>query len=418
MKYLGYISFTVLGLCLLAFAPGKKERKVKPVQKALFGHVQSIREVAYHAIEDSSGNITKGDVISDTVSRVRSNEMKEDMMRPPSPPSIELWTYDEYGSELEDAKCHANGKLYNKETHSYYENGDVKEIIDSTFPERGPGPNVRVQQYTYKYDPTGSEMLVSNYWDYFIRNNGHPNFKRIVNFYDSSGKVREVMNFNADTVNPSSITWSTYNEKGKLVETDERKVDGNPPAMAPFEKNDYWYDSKGRMYDKATYKPNTGLVKDEKISFDSSGKTIVTYNYAAGKVLIGRTVKQTFIATGTTQEDTYDGDGYLTDYSISHDSARHLMDKGVFHITYKKVMGEDHKNHNSGGGDTVMVHHIVDDNHFNTVEDDTFTNDGKPISEKSFQYNYDNTGNWIGKVQFNNNKAVKIVEREIVYFQD
>jgi hypothetical protein len=302
-------------------------------------------------------------------------------------------------------------------THIYYENGDIKEVIDSTTTKGNAMPAVQMQQYTYRYDSSGN-VLVSNKWQYYISNRDNLQFTRILNFYDSSGKLREAMTFNTDTINPISITWSTYNMKGKLVETDERHREGNPTELAPFEKNDYWYDKRGRLYDKATYHPKVGLAKDEKITFDSTGKTITTYSYAMNRMLTGTVVKRIFTATNTTQEDTYDGDGFLTEYTISHDSAKHLMDKGVFHITYQKVMGADHKYHNAEPGDTVMVHHIINDGHFNTVVDDNFSNEGNPTSQKSFQYTYDSVGNWIQKIIYNKDSPVKIIEREIVYFKD
>lgn len=417
MKYIKYLSVPFFTILVLSFiSPGKRKKPTLP-SKAPFGHVQSIREVSYHPIEDSSGNITKGDLISDTDLSPLHNEIRKDMMTPPVPQPIELWIYDEYGDEIENEKCHANGKLAGTETHSYFENGDVKEVIDSSFPLHNSTPTVKIVQYTYRYDTSG-KLLVTNKWDYYVRNLSNPNFTRTVNFYDSIGKLREVATFNGDTMNPQSITWNTYNDKGKLVETDERRRNGNTPDLAPFEKNDFWYDKKGRLYDKATYHPREGLVKDEKITFDSTGKTITTYSYGMNRVLTGTVEKRVFTATSTIQEDTYDRDGFLTDYTITHDSAKHLMDKGVFRITYHSVMGADRRYHNEEPGDTEMVHHIINDSHFNTVEDDEFSNTGKPTLQKSFQYNYDSIGNWIAKIQFNNNKAVKIIEREIVYFKD
>jgi hypothetical protein len=408
MKYLKYLSVFFLPVLFLSFAPFGKARKVKPVSKAPFGHVQWVKETPYHAIEDSTGLIFKGDVISDT------DDYHDMGARPRYGQPIEMWTYDEYGNETEDAKCHANGNLYFKESHIYNENGDVTEVIDSSFRKQNP---VDIQQYNYKYDTSGN-VLILNKWSYTASNKSNSTFFRAINIYDSAGKLRKTLTYKTDTINPVSAIWSTYNEKGKLVETDERKRDGNSTDLAPYEKNDYWYDKKGRLIDKATYHPKIGLVKDEKITFDSTGKTTVTYSYAIGKVLTETIVKKFFKATNTTQEDTYDGDGMLTDYTISHDSAKHVMDKGVFHVSYKMSTGADNKIHNHPPGDTVMVHHIINDNHFNTVVDDNFSNDGTPTSQQSYQYTYDSVGNWIGKVQYTNNKAVKIIEREIGYFKE
>jgi hypothetical protein len=176
------------------------------------------------------------------------------------------------------------------------------------------------------------------------------------------------------------------------------------------------------MYDKATYHAHVGLVKNERITFDSTGKTVEIFSYAANKVLTGTVVKKTLNDTHTVQEDTYDANGQLTDYTISHfDSAKHLLDKGVFHInTYRpdrRYMTPP--NGRDKPDDTVMVNHIVNDDHYNTIVSDQFSNDGKAISQKSFQYSYDSIGNWIDKIQYNiNNKPVKVTEREIGYFNE
>jgi hypothetical protein len=415
MKYARYLSIAVLALLLFAFAPNGKRKKATLPTKAIFGHVQWIREVSYHAVEDSSGSITRGDIMGDTGYYTQDERIKSNMARKVSVLPIETWTYDEYGDEIEHDKYHADGSLYSKEIHTYNENGDVKEVIDSSISDGNVMALWRYQLYTY--DSKGN-LLVTNEWDYYNSGNSVPSFKRNVNVYDSSGRLHQTLTYNTDTVNPATIIWNTYNDKGKLVETDERRRVGNAPDLSAFEKNDFWYDKKGRLYDKATYHPQVGLVKDEKITFDSTGKTITTYSYAANRVLTGTVEKRINNTINTTQEDTYDGDGMLTEYTISHDSAKHLMDKGVFHITYRKIMGGDRRYHNSEPGDTVMVHHIVNDNYFNTVEDDNFSNDGRPISQKSYQYNYDSIGNWIGKLQYNNNKPVKIIEREIGYFKE
>jgi len=423
MKYLGYLTIAFFALLLISFAPIGKHKKPNLPVKDGFGHIQWIQSITYHAIVDSSGAIFKGEVISDTDVDNREPKMGAPVRHHAiNEPPIEVWNYDEYGDQIEYAKYHANGMLYDKVTHIYYENGDVRKVIDSSFSHNKLVVSVpQIQQYTYIYDASG-KLLTSNKWDYTTANNGNPEFTRTTNKYDSTGKVSEVLTYNTDTMHAESITWKTYNSKGQLVETDERKRAPNAPTVSPFERNDFWYDAKGRMYDKATYHPQIGLVKDEKITFDSTSKTTITYSYGANRVLTGSVEKRVFseriplskAVNTTTQEDTYDAHGLLTDYTISHDSAKHLMDKGVFHISCPSNIGP----HATGKCDTIMVHQIVNDNHFNTVENDTFSNDGKPEFQKSYQYTYDSIGNWIEKVEFNNNKPVKVVEREIGYFKD
>ena len=37
-------------------------------------------------------------------------------------------------------------------TYLYYPNGDIKEMIDSSFPAHNAMPVVEIQQHTYNYD--------------------------------------------------------------------------------------------------------------------------------------------------------------------------------------------------------------------------------------------------------------------------
>jgi hypothetical protein len=411
MKYAGYLIVTVFVLLMVSFAPIGKRKKPTLPPKAV-GHVQWIQAVSYHAVTDSTGTIYKGDIISDTDKVIRydaSSNRRQTVTEPP----IEVWNYDTYGDQIENDKHHADGTLYNKITRVYYPDGDIKEIVDS-----GNNTAEKVWEYIYRYD-NSSRLLDST--EYYRSGSDAPLYSRVKKMYDSAGKQRQELYFSHDTTTPTGVLTYSYNDKKQLVETNKNTIEnGNSNNLTPVEKNDFWYDKKGRMYDMATYHYHQGLIKNMKITFDTAGRTTDTYNYAGENVLTGSTEKRVFKASNTTQEDVYDADGILTDYTISHDSAKHIMDRGVFHISYHTFMGADRRTHNTGpAGDTVMVRHIVNDNHFNTIIDDHFSKDGKVISQTSYQYTYDSIGNWTEKIDYNkDNKPVKVIERQIGYFQD
>lgn len=396
MKHVKYIAIAGIVFPLFSFAfPGKYKKPTLP-PNGFFGHIHWVQATMYHALMDSSGNIVKGAMISDT--DMYGNH--QPMTKLPT----EAWAYDEYGDQLEHDKYYANGKLFSQLVHRYYPDGDVQEIIDST---TNPVYK-RIWKYTYKYDNSGN-MLDSTAC-YYDDNAPMKLYSRSMNMYASNGKLLETYIFSGDTVIPTNLTLYRYNDEGQLIEIGESLIqNGNLKDLVPTEKTDFWYDKKGRMTDKATYRFHEGLVEDIKKTFDSIGYQVVTYHYAGNRMLKGSEVKSFFKATRTMQEDRYDADGMMTDYTISHlDSAGHVMDEGTFHITYNKGKKND----------TAMVHHLVDDDHYNVVEDDHFSNDGETISHKSYQYTYDNTGNWTERIEFYNNKPVKIIEREIGYYKD
>jgi hypothetical protein len=400
-------------LVFVSFTPGKKQRKVKPAAQAPFGHVQSVREVSYYAKVDSFGSITKGDIIKEEeyTHRGRNFDRKPMQYKAPIFP-IFVWKYDVYGNETEYDECRANGKPSCEKIFTYYETGDEKEIIDSVFPYQCSTPYTGIQKYVNRYDRNGN-ILIS---DFYV-NNESQFVWRVVNKYNSHGRLVQVTHYTSDTINPGEITYNTYNARGELVDSDERTRQGTPPAMASVENTHFWYDDNGRLYDQATYQANQGLAKDVKIKYDASGKTITTCSYQ-NRVFLGTVIKTIFASTGTTRENVYGADGLLNQYVISHDSANQLMDQRVFDITYKTTMGPDDQYHRSAPGDTEMTQHIINDSHFNIVLDDYFAMNGTPIHHKSYQYTYDAKGNWITRIEFDNNEAFRIKEREIVYYKD
>lgn len=397
MKYIKYLAIAGFLPALGSFAPAGKYRNPTLPPIGFFGHIHWVQATSYHALMDSSGNIIKGAMISDT--DVYGNH------RPMTKLPIEAWAYDEYGNQLEHDKYYVNGKLFSQLVHRYYPDGDVQEIIDST---TRPAYR-RIWKYTYKYDNSGN-MLDSTEC-YYDDNAPMKLYSKSRSIYGPDGKLLETYIFSGDTNIPTGLNLYRYNDKGQLVEIGESHIEnGKLKDLVPTQKTDFWYDKRGRVIDKATYSFQGGLIQDIKKTFDSTGYRIETYSYMGPKMLTGSVVKSFFKATNTLQEDRYNADGELTEYTISHlDSAGHVMDDGTFQINY-------HNDNNKN--DTVMVHHLVKDDHYNVVEDDHFGNDGKIISHKSFQYNYDDVGNWTKKIIFDNNKPVKIIEREIGYFKD
>jgi len=438
MRYRKYFILLLPTIFLFAFIPATKHRKTIAI--APFGHVKSIREVTYNAIGDTGGTITKGDIMSDTDINTHA---KAPMVRRMSGPPIEIWLYDENGNEIENDRCHADGRLFYKEINQYNADGLLLERDDTESHKKG------LESYAstkYSYMPDGK--LLQSYMVTYSSNSAPTWYKREAYTYNHSSQpltfvvtdssalqhsynkttyiygrndeLLETFHFNDDFVNPASMTLYRYDDRGKLIEQDDasREQKDGRSDLLPTSKEIMTYDKRGRVVDKSTYIPHNILVSRRKTTFDSSGRTDETSTYQANTGLLQKTVvKRQFKATHTIQEDTYDDNGMLTDYTISHfDSAKNLTDRGVFHITYKTVRGDDGRYHNEAPGDTVMIHHLVNDDNSNTVVDDSFQNDGKIKTEKTFQYTYDNTRNWISKIVFISNKPVKIIERDITYY--
>ncbi|MGO4291710.1 hypothetical protein [Chitinophaga sp. RAB17] len=59
--------------------------------------------------------------------------------------------------------------------------------------------------------------------------------------------------------------------------------------------------------------------------------------------------------------------------------------------------------------------HYKYDQHNNMIEEQAFNSDGSADATYTYTYEYDGQNNWVKKVQFVNNKARYIIEREIQY---
>ena len=409
-----FIGFACIQL-LASFEPQGKQRKITFANENLVGHIKWVKVTHY-------GAVVRGAPIRNTK---------------------ESWTYNEYGHLIENDKYDTISKPCRKTIYQYFPNGDLKETMDSTaetnmqrirantepvkFIWRANTFNqIAIQKYTYRYDALGSLLYSAKctYYNgrycectYYIGSSWDTCRNMTKYYYDSSGKILEELTFNGDTIHPCASTLFRYNKMGQFTEKDESKSTrvantcdyGN--NLEPDENTVLKRDTKGRVIDKTTYWFNIYLTRDEKTTFDNSGDTLETVQADyAGKdtvhFLKRKEVKQFIKNNHTLQDDVYDANGMLTDYTTSHfDLKKHLSDKEQFHITYN----------NAGTGDTVMVYHIINDNHFNRIEDDRYTNDGKVVYKDTYQYNYDRVGNWVEQLLVNDSNPEIITEREIHY---
>jgi hypothetical protein len=418
MKTLLNCACLVSILLLASFVTQGKQRKITLPLGNHVGHVQWVKVTPYQAVKDSCGSIVKA-----------------------APNygfgNIASWTYyDEYGNEIENDQYDSKGNKHGTR-HEYYPNGDIKEIIKDSNVRTAHHTVVsdhrehyagwgRHTWYTYKYknfdtkynnryDASGN-LLYSEERTYDSGSTRAFSCNLDTYFYDKYGKMLEKFTFNNwDTINPNASTLFRYNEKGQLTEEDESRRTGSPgytDGLEPTVRAIFKRNAKGMIIDEATYRFKGGLIKENKITFDNSGDTLemVETDYtgiANNNSLTGSEVSKFFKKTHILLEDKYDGNGMLTYYNISHfDSEKHLLDWAQFHITPYSATRED----------TVMVHHIINDGHFNVIEDDGFSNAGIATYKFTRQYKYDKVGNWVEQLSITKGIPETITEREIQYF--
>jgi hypothetical protein len=408
MKYRGYLLLTALAIVIFSFTPDKKRKITLPLENHV-GHIQWVKETPYQAIKNRRGLIVKGALI----------------------PNVETWTYDEYGDEIEHDIYDTGSKPARKCSHQYYPNGDVKEIIKDSdkmvqigpIPEHPAGwhgtdpPYLKRVLTTYdfkylnRYDAKGNLLYSSGNYRLTY---GATSCKFV---YDANSNLMEEYLFSDDTLHPQDAFFFWYDEKGQVTKevlARRTRLPDYTINLQPDRRTVYQYNSNGKVVDKALYGLHIGLEQDEHTKYDNSGDTleIVRTDYAFdGRTntnpVNGRLVKEFFKKPHLSYEDVYAANGKLTDSTISHfDLKNQLSDMEQVHITYSS----------KGTGDTVMVHRLVNDSHFNIIEDDYNGLDGKSSTKNTWQYKYDSVGNWVEKISITNGTPNQITEREIHYF--
>lgn len=447
MKFIKYI----LGMATIAIMCSFIDNKDRQERDKHVGKVKGISCVVYHATMDSTGEIYKGDIISDTdeIGVEDRNVRQTDMLkrRKDNTIPIEVWQYDENGKLVEDDRYHCDNKIYHKNVCSY--DGDLLLAeYDTSYNKNGIGrTSVTIRQFRadrklvwqkditherdrdilyrtqrYKYDTRNhcTELVVID-----SSSSDRPvTYSGVKYELDTAGNPLQTMGFDGDSDHIRSITLYRYNNKGKIIEMDEMG-EGQSRRMPPREVEDglvpksktvMSYDSKDRLVDEIEYLPGNIIKSEVKTSFDTSGKKEETYRYDDAGHFQGTDVKTTFKHTHVVLDDKYDIDGMLTEYTISHfDTAKHLIDKGTLRVNYQSFVGRDRRQHNQGPGDTVMVSQIINNEHFDRVEEDSYS-DGKIATQKTNQYVYDDHGNWTQNIFFENGKPTKVEEREISYY--
>lgn len=243
--------------------------------------------------------------------------------------------------------------------------------------------------------------------------------------YNNHGNKTEEYIYNADASIDTRAVY-TY-DNGLLIQEDSYNPDGSKGFT-----NIYKYDKKGNIVSVKLYDGYGGLFLRTTSEYDDNDNEIEEINYAqvAEKdkhkdVVLNKTTWQYDDKGNMVKELYYDGDSAVTKtttYMYDNSGNKTVQEKTEsgtsLKTTYKydsrgKQTEEDQ--YDASGNIVVKITSNYDDKG-NEVEQNFYDKDNNLQTHTVFQIGYDKNGNWIRKVQIDNDRTASIIVREIGYY--
>ena len=182
-----------------------------------------------------------------------------------------------------------------------------------------------------------------------------------------------------------------YNPQGQLFETRYNS-----------DKTLYVYNSEGYLIKDATYSPGGFLKTHYNYQVDINGKVLKEETYHANQ--LESTIAYTYNKQGDPVEMRYyDAQGNLLQRVESKFNKQHLAERNRTYDKDNKLVNITTKKYNSQG-DCIKLQ-----------AENKLPQKQKNIA--TYEYKYDNRGNWIAKTTFINGEPRQIIERTLSYYE-
>jgi hypothetical protein len=182
-----------------------------------------------------------------------------------------------------------------------------------------------------------------------------------------------------------------YNPQGQLFETRYNS-----------DKTLYVYNPEGYLIKDATYSPGGFLKTHYNYQVDTNGKVLKEETYHANQ--LESTIAYTYNKQGDPVEMRYyDAQGNLLQRVESKFNKQHLAERNRTYDKDNKLVNITTKKYNSQG-DCIKLQ----------------AENKLPQKQKNvatYEYKYDNRGNWIAKTTFINGEPRQIIERTLSYYE-
>ena len=182
-----------------------------------------------------------------------------------------------------------------------------------------------------------------------------------------------------------------YNPQGQLFETRYNS-----------DKTLYVYNPEGYLIKDATYSPGGFLKTHYNYQVDTNGKVLKEETYHANQ--LESTIAYIYDKQGDPVEMRYyDAQGNLLQRVESKFNKQHLAERNRTYDKDNKLVNITNKKYNSQG-DCIKLQ-----------AENKLPQKQKNIA--TYEYKYDNQGNWIAKTTFINGEPRQIIERTLSYYE-
>ncbi len=286
--------------------------------------------------------------------------------------------------------------------------------------------------------------------------------------YEAVEKFGEVTKGKNSTGWFTKSYFDTYNEIGKRIERQDLRSSGDLSK-----KTVYKYNTLNKIEEVNTYNSAGKLDKKTKYTYDENGNQIAKTEYDSDGILISKEVYE-YYENGNQKEVQYiNSHGEEDEKTIfKNDSKNNLIDLSSYDLTgnlIKRMVSEyndqgdlievkhfnsdkkieqrivldfdDNSNHAklkvyySAGDSTIITdYYFISDFYYKQMKNGDFSlfnlgneerdvskilikfvNDGIEV-QATYDYKYDKRGNWIERIEYENNVPREFVEREITYY--
>lgn len=212
--------------------------------------------------------------------------------------------------------------------------------------------------------------------------------------FNKSGNIIEENYYNSNGILYSTRCIYTYNNVGNNTEINEYISDGSLVIKMIFK-----YDKKGNIIESNTYNSDgKTIIGETTYKYDDKGNEIENKAYSINGDLFTKGLTEYY---GSTVENyTYGQHGDL------YSKITYIIDDDGNNIEWKME--------NPDGSLNNRITSKYDDG--NLIESNHYNSDSSLKTKMIFKYNFDEKGNWIKKIDFDNEIPKYILERKYEYY--
>lgn len=251
--------------------------------------------------------------------------------------------------------------------------------------------NVKILR-TFQYKAIDSGGIISK--GQMIDNN----YGNVLIKYNRNGDWIEYRSFTSE----GNKSWSElprFDKKGNMtLRNDYSYTNYDSTLVRRYESR---FDRKGNLIESIRYNGKDSITHKYFNKYDSKGNLIESFTYNSTDSLLRKTIS------------IYDENNNLMDVNSFIAPKKHSITKFKYNNNSKQ--SEKHIYNSDNLLETKTLYEYNNMGHWKEVR--IYNSNDELIENNSFDYEYDEKGNWVKKIEFKNNIATRIIERQILYFE-